>query len=251
MAFGRYNGHSYENRIGYFYGANAFATIAIDGTAGANGGIIEFFASGVVPALAEFKRVHGLDAGNGNAGSGQDISVLAEEQRTFEGVKADGTKGTTAPLTNDLAYLKAYIAQENFKRLVDTVQQRAVIDATSEEVKIVDLTADLDFFNETANTAGAGAVLADAATITFLIERANVFNQDVTDVYGQPTGLVYEGKNLQEALNGISLLGVGTASGESKPVSIELAPSATAAEGNYGVKMVGIPGSKNIWKPVY
>ncbi|AUS03067.1 hypothetical protein NVP2275O_486 [Vibrio phage 2.275.O._10N.286.54.E11] len=233
MAFQRYHGGSKENRLGYFFGDNAFATIVVDNA----GSLATIFASNVVAPLAEFKRVHSLD-------ETQDISVLAADQRTFEGVTATGTKGVTAELANDAAYVSAHASQENFKRLVDTVQQRAVIAATSEtDIDIAVVVADDVFNPTTGNVAGAGTAITSGSAVTFLVERANVFNQDSTDVYGQPLNVIVEGKNLQDALAGINLLSTtGT--------DIPLEASATSAAGNYGVKMVGIPGSANVWNPV-
>lgn len=235
MAFARYNGGSLENQLGYFFGDNAFVSVAID----ASGTIAPFFASGVIAPLAEFKRRHGLASGDG-------IETLPAEKITFEGVAADGTKGTTAALTNDAAYVQAYASQENLKRIVDTVQQRAVVAATSAEEARTLETTDL-FHNATSQDAdpavGVDFSTAGGNVISFLIERANVFNQDGIDVYGQPTGVILEGRNLQLALDGISLLST---------TATEVALVAAAGESgtNFGVKMVGIPGSDNIWNPV-
>lgn len=215
MAFERFNGGSLVNQLGYFFGDNAFVTIAVQGA--------EVFDSGVIAPLAEFKRVYGLT-------TAQDISVLDDSKITFTNVQADGTEGTAAALTNDAAYTRAYAAQENLKRLVDTVQQRAVVIGTSDNSAATIVTGD-NFFNDTGSVRTACAITGGVA-LTFLVERSAVFNKDGTDLYGQPTGTVQVGYSLMEALNGIALLDTSAA-------DLALAPSATAVSGSYGVKIIG------------
>ena len=228
MAFERFHGAAEMNRLGYFFGDSAIATIAVETTSST---IAPFFTSNVVAPLAEFKRVHGLALSD-------DISLLDAEKRTFVGVAADGTRGVTAALTNDAAYVRAYASQENLRRLVHTIQQRAVVAGVSDSVVRSIVVGDNLFNPTTGNVDGAGVAIANAQVISFLVERATVFNKDGISTYGQPTGTITEGLNLQEALEGVALLSV-----TATEVTLD------SASAMFGVKMVGISGSANTWKP--
>ena len=219
MAFERYNGGSLVNQLGYFFGESAFATVAVSGHT-------PFDGTGVVASLAEFKRVHNLDVGAGAVGEGQNIDVLSVVQRTINGVE----------YKNDVEYVAGYAKQENLKRIVDTIQQSAVIAATSTAKPIVAATDVARFFNDQVPGTATGVSLpVGAYAISFLIERAAVFNKDATNLYGQP-GSAVVGLVLMEALNGISLL---------SPTLVEnkLVPGATTPDpkitSNYGVAIVG------------
>lgn len=104
----RFNGFS-KLGLESVQGVNGFLSMAVDQTEHA------FGETGVVANLHDFKVLAGMKDLTEN------ISTLPAEQRTFEGVE----------IADDAAYTAAYAKQANVRRLIDWLQQRAVIMASS------------------------------------------------------------------------------------------------------------------------
>lgn len=198
----RINGFSQTGVLGYFYGKNTLVSIAVDAVVKA---------TGAVSSLAGVQRY--LDS--------TDAATVVAYLNEKGVVRVDGTAFVAETLEAD--YLASFSAQTNLKRLVDIVQQRAVILSTSDVATAVDVAA----FSTIVSDAVASAAIADATVITFLVERADVFNKDVKTLQGVPTGTVEVARNLIEDLNGVSLL-------DSAGAAIVLAVGATP---NFGVKL--------------
>lgn len=214
----RVNGYNQDKRS-YIMGTSALVSIAIK--AG-----VDVDSNSVVAPIDELKRLYGInpsgsqyiDASYGWYKDGTGVQsfdyIIPTSARTFNGVAADGSQGTTAVIgasavptsvnngtaSADVAYLKAHYARANYKRIVDTIQQRAVILGGS-HASTIPATAPI---STTAGwnvniTAGAGVYV-----VTFLVERGSVFDKSIANVYGQPTDPV-KGQALVEDLLGLSL----------------------------------------------
>lgn len=203
----RINGFSKTGVTGYFYGKNTLVSIAV----AAGTGAVAVKATGAVSSLAGVQRY--LDS--------TDADVVVNYLNEKGVVRVDGTAFVVGTLAAD--YAASFAAQTNLKRIIDIVQQRAVILATSDVATAVDV---VGFSTVTADAVAAVDVDA-ASVITFLVERADVFNKDVKSLQGVPTGAVEISRNLIEDLSGVSLLdNTGTA--------VVLAPGASA---NFAVKL--------------
>lgn len=206
----RINGFSESGVLGYFMGKNALVSLAIGGA-----DTIVVKVTGAVSSFAELERfLNTKDAD-------QIVEFLNEKKIT----RVDGTQFVIATLAAD--YTAAYAAQTNVKRLIDVVQQRAVILSTSLTEQGVAVAG----FSGAPNGVAAPVAVDDANVITFLVERANVFDLDVKSMQGVPSTKIEQGRCLIDDLHGVPLL-------KADGSELHLQSSATAADaGNYGVKI--------------
>ena len=214
----RVNGFNVDKKS-YIMGSTALVSIAIK--AG-----VDVDSNSAVAAIDELKRNFGIDPNgsqyidatygwykDGNGVQSFDY-IIPATARTFEGVDATGAAGATATIggtatptsittgasASDVAYKKAHYARANYQRIVDLVQQKAVILGASSATAISN-TAPI------ATSAGWNVNIAAGAgvyVITFLVERANVFDKAIANQYGQPTVPVV-GQALVDDLVGLSL----------------------------------------------
>lgn len=206
----RINGFSESGVLGYFYGKNALVSIAIGGASN-----VVVKVTGAVASFAELQRFLNTE----------DADAIVEFLNDKGVVRVDGTEFVVASLEAD--YTAAYAAQTNVKRVIDIVQQRAVVLSTSLTAQGV---AVAGFKNAPAGVSAAASV-ASANVITFLVERANVFDKDLTTFQGVPAGSIDEGRLLIDDLTGVPML---TSTG----TEVILASSATAAAaGNFAIKV--------------
>ncbi|AQW88793.1 putative structural protein [Erwinia phage pEa_SNUABM_50] len=206
----RINGFSESGVLGYFYGKNALVSIAIGG---ADDVVVKV--TGAVASFTELQRFLNTT----------DADVIIDFLNDKGVVRVDGTEFVSASLSAD--YTAAYAAQTNVKRVIDIVQQRAVILSTSDTAAAVAVSG---FKNAPSGVTGAASV-ADANVVTFLVERANVFDKDLTTFQGVPAGTIDEGRLLIDDLTGVPML---TSTG----AEVILASSATAATaGNFAIKV--------------
>ncbi|QXO12515.1 hypothetical protein pEaSNUABM49_00269 [Erwinia phage pEa_SNUABM_49] len=206
----RINGFSESGVLGYFYGKNALVSIAIGG---ADDVVVKV--TGAVASFTELQRFLNTT----------DADVIIDFLNDKGVVRVDGTEFVSASLSAD--YTGAYAAQTNVKRVIDIVQQRAVILSTSDTAAAVAVSG---FKNAPSGVTGAASV-ADANVVTFLVERANVFDKDLTTFQGVPAGTIDEGRLLIDDLTGVPML---TSTG----AEVILASSATAATaGNFAIKV--------------
>lgn len=193
----RVHGAVGADRLGYFQGSNALVTVVSHSVAANAANRIDFGETGVVTEIDDFKSLFGiLPVVN--------ISTLDAEVRTFNGVE----------MADDAAYIAAYAQQKNLQMVVDSIQQRSVIIATSASVASVaddadDLTAAVltNFIGD--YTGGAAIVVAagDIVTgITFLVERVDTLSQHEINRFGQLTGTIDADHFLDEMLNDIAFL---------------------------------------------
>lgn len=184
----RVHGAVGENRLGYFQGENALVTIAIKTPAASADSAIALGETGVLQTLNEFKILfghsvtdgiadsdtyHGDTNGDGSITSADDSVVnVGVEQRTIMGVQYD----------TDAEYVEAYATQQNLRRVVDSLQQRAVIIGVSPAVTET-ATASLDLQGyDKAMSVAVGDVIT---YITFLIERGTSLDKNAINMYGQ------------------------------------------------------------------
>lgn len=179
----RINGYSKSGVLGYFYGNNTLVSVAVAGVLVKD--------TGAVASLVDVRRFLN-DA---------DDATVVDYLNTKGIVRVDGTAFVVGTLAAD--YQASFSAQTNLKRIVDIVQQRAVILATSD---IATGVAVAGFSYIQAGQVVNTAAVADANVITFLVERADVFNKDAKSLQGVPTGTVEVGRNLIDDLTGVSLL---------------------------------------------
>ncbi|SOK58540.1 hypothetical protein [Yersinia phage fHe-Yen9-04] len=206
----RINGFSESGVLGYFYGKNALVSIAIGGASN-----VVVKVTGAVASFTELQRFL-------NTEDADTIIVFLNDKGV---TRVDGTAFVAVSLAAD--YTAAYAAQTNVKRVIDIVQQRAVILSTSDTAAAV---AVAGFKNAPSGVTGAASV-ASANVITFLVERANVFDKDLTTFQGVPSGAIDEGRLLIDDLTGVPML---TSTG----TEVILASSATAATaGNFAIKV--------------
>lgn len=207
--FERINGYSKSSVLGYFYGKNAVVSVAIG-----SAGDVAIKDTGAVASLVELKRFLNSEEGQ----------VLVDFLNLKGIVRVDGSAFILATVEAD--YTASYAAQTNLKRVVDIIQQRAVVLSASD----IDSDDVVDFRNAPAGVTGDVDVTA-AEIISFLVERANVFDKDIQSFQGVPVGAVDVGRNLIDDLTGVPML---SAAG----VEVKLLSSATAgAQGNFGIKV--------------
>lgn len=206
----RINGFSESGVLGYFMGKNSLASIAISGA-----DTVVVKVTGAVCSFAELQRFL-------NTTNADEIVTFLNDKKV---VRVDGTEFVAASLAAD--YTAAFAAQTNVKRLIDVVQQRAVILSTSLTEQGVAVAG----FQGAPNGVSATVSIADANVITFLIERANVFDLDVKSLQGVPSTLIEKGRCLIDDLHGVPLL-------KADGTELHLQSTATAADaGNYGIKI--------------
>ncbi|WNA15992.1 structural protein [Xanthomonas phage XaC1] len=207
--FERINGFNKSSVLGYFMGKNAAVSVAIG-----SAGDVALKDTGAVASLVEVKRFLNSD----------DDQALVDFLNAKGVVRVDGSAFVLASVEAD--YIASHSAQTNLKRVVDIVQQRAVILLAS-DIDVSDVT---EFRNAPAGVTGNVDITA-AEVITFMVERANVFDKDILSFQGVPTGVVDVSRNLIDDLTGVPML---AADGS----EIKLLSSATAgAQGNFGVKL--------------
>lgn len=192
----RVNGANGGDRLGYFQGDNAIVHLAVKTAAASVADRIDFAETGVVTKFEDFMVLHEFAATVGHTVSPGVFTNISAEARTINGV----TYATEA------TYRAAYAAQANLRLVVDTVQQRSVIIATRGEALTIDTANDswtegLTSSNLTFTTATANN---DAVSVvSFLIERATVWDEAFPNQYGQPT-TGDEGGILVDALTALS-----------------------------------------------
>lgn len=235
----RVHGYIIDDRLGTLMGDNAFVSI------GVNAADVKVLSTGVLTPLAQFKALYAVkpdrDMGNlvsvpgtetgialGVPGSGiGDVIVpgvpvvvpnVPAALRTF-GKNPDGTPHV---ITSDADYVAAWAAQENLRRLVDTVQQRAVLIAMSKAgLSTTATTGNVD----TTNARSYGEWSADLTAVgdkyyvTFLVERSTSFDKARPNGYGQPGGVII-GQELVDELSDLSLLSVAAGSADTGSVSL-------------------------------
>lgn len=206
----RINGFSESGVLGYFYGKNALVSVAIGGASN-----VVVKVTGAVASFTELERFLNTT----------DADAIVEYLNDKGVVRVDGTAFVAGSLEAD--YTASYAAQTNIKRIVDVVQQRAVILATSDTAQGVAVSG----FRNAPSGVTAAASVAAANVITFLVERANVFDKDLTTFQGVPANSIDEGRLLIDDLTGVPML---TATG----TEVILTSSATAAAaGNFAIKV--------------
>lgn len=205
----RINGFSEDSVLGYFQGKNALASIAIDTT-----GDIALVVTGAVCSFVGLQ--HFLNTQNND-----EIVAFLNAKGV---VRVDGSQFVEATVQAD--YTEAYAAQTNLKRVVDVVQQRAVIIATSDIAKAAAVTG----FKNVVNGVDASANIASADVITFLVERADVFDRDATSFQGVPSTTIDAGRLLLDDLAGVPLM-------DKTGAEVILEGASTAKAGNFAIKI--------------
>lgn len=200
----RINGFTKTGVTGYFYGKNTLVSVAIDD-------VVAVKATGAVSSLAGVQRFL----------NSTEAATVVKYLNDKGIVRVDGSAFVVGTLAAD--YQASYSAQTNLKRVIDIIQQRAVILATSDVATAVNVTA----FSTVTAGAVASAAITGASVITFLVERADVFNKDAKSLQGVPTGTVEVARNLIEDLSGVSMI-------DATGAVVLLASGASA---NYAVKL--------------
>lgn len=216
-SFERINGYSFDKILGYFCGTNALASIAVSKL-----GDVNVRVTGAVGSFAGLQRFLNTD-----------IPEVITEYLNDKGIiRIDGTPFEVATVEAD--YNASYAAQTNVKRLVDVVQQRAVVLSTS-EIGGNDASAPLaveGFTNAVDGVLSVGTVdIASASVVTFLVERANVFDKDLVSFQGVPSTEIEEGRLLIDDLTGIPMLA------KDGVTEVFLKSQAADAAGDFGIKM--------------
>lgn len=175
----RINGYADTGRLGYFYGDNAIVSIAISGTDG-----IKLKSTGATCSFAELKRSLNTD----------DMEFILSHVNTKGIIRVDGTEFVLDTLAED--FDAAFAAQTNYKRIVDIVQQRAVV------LGISDVESGVTAVKFSTHGGGVTAEddVADAEVVSFLVERRNVFDKNLTTFQGVPDGKIEVGRNLIDDL---------------------------------------------------
>ena len=206
----RINGFSFEGVLGYFYGKNALVSIAV-----ANAGDVVIAVTGAPCSYVGIQ--HFLNT----VEKDEIVQFLNDKGIT----RVDGTEFVEASVEAD--YTASYAAQTNMKRVVDIVQQRAVVLSTSLIAQDVTVTG----WKNAPNGVTAAGGVADGSALTFLIERADVFDRDATTFQGVPTTTIDPGRLLIDDLTGVPFM---TSTGG----EVRLESSATAADaGNFAIKI--------------
>lgn len=213
----RINGYSYDKILGYFYGSNALASIAVSKM-----GDVNVMVTGAVSSYAGLQRFLNTDLPD----------VITEYLNDKGIIRIDGTPFVVATVETD--YNASFAAQNNVRRIVDVIQQRAVVLSTSEIVgnDAANPVAIAGFTNAPNGILSVGTVsLASASAITFLVERANVFDKDITSFQGVPSTEIEEGRLLIDDLTGIPMLA------KDGVTEVFLKSAAADAAGDFGIKM--------------
>ncbi|EON7861146.1 hypothetical protein HI145_RS00665 [Escherichia coli] len=215
-SFERINGYSFDKILGYFCGKNALASIAISKI-----GNVNVRVTGAVGSFAGLQRFLNTDVAD-------EIVAYLNEKGI---IRIDGTPFEAATLEAD--YNAAYAAQTNVKRIVDVVQQRAVIIATSEIAgNDAEPFAVTGFTNAADGILSVGSVdIASASVVTFLVERANVFDKDIQSFQGVPSTEIEEGRLLIDDLTAVPLLA------KDGVTEVVLRSQAADAAGDFGIKL--------------
>jgi hypothetical protein len=217
-ASSRVHGFNLQNKT-YATGSTGTISVAIQAPS------VELGVTGVATHIETFKRQFGIDPSSttyldatyavykDNVQTGYAYYVPTAN-RTFTGVAADGSSGTTATIgasaapsaagsgasSADAAYVRAYYAQANIRRLIDVIQNRSVILGTSP-------VASISATQALATTGGWNVNISAAAgtyVVTFLIEKINSVDTTSVNTYGQP-GSVTSGAGLVQDLLNLSL----------------------------------------------
>lgn len=206
----RINGFSEDGVLGYFQGKNAFVSIAVGSASN-----VSVAVTGAVSSYVGLQHFLNTD----------DVDDIVDFLNGRGVVRVDGTAFVANSVAAD--YTAAYAAQTNVRRIIDVVQQRAVIIATSD---IADDVAISGFVNAPEGVSAAASVTA-ATAITFLVERADVFDKDITSFQGVPTVQVDVGRLLVDDLTGVPLL-------DNTGKDVKLLSSSKAGDaGNFGIKI--------------
>lgn len=206
----RINGFSESGVLGYFYGKNALVSIAV-----ANAGDVVIAVTGAPCSYAGIQ--HFL-----NTVERDEITEFLNDKGI---VRVDGTPFVEA--TVEVDYTAAFAAQTNMKRVIDVIQQRAVILSTS----LIAQAADVVGWKNAPNGISGAASVTGASALTFLIERADVFDRDATTFQGVPTTTIDQGRLLIDDLTGVPFM---TSTGG----EVKLESSATPAQaGNFAIKI--------------
>lgn len=183
----RVHGYIIDDRLGALMGDNAFVSIAVD--AG-----VDIKATGVLTPLNQFKALYAYNPAQGIEFSEPrrvDINDFsgAARMENLPNVPADlrTIKGVT--YASDATYTTAWCAQENLRRLVDTVQQRGVLIAISNAGPLTGTpaVANVNVDDNTRKYGQWSASFTNAQTVTFLVERGYVFDKTRPNEYGQPS----------------------------------------------------------------
>lgn len=212
----RINGFPQSGVLGYFCGKNALASVAI-----ATEGGVRLQDTGAVASFPELQRML----------ASQDAPSMVE-YLVSQGIKTvDGADWDES--TIEAQYKASYAAQVNLGRIVDVIRQRATILSTSDVAHEVVVK---DFKNEQAGVV-ADVDLSKAEVITFLIERASVFDLDVRTFQGVPSTEVQEGRNLLNDLIGVVMLSDdGVTEVKLVPAAGVVSPAADTT-GNFGFQI--------------
>ncbi len=167
----RVHGATGGDRLGYFQGDNAILTFMFVGAA--NFGIEE---TGVVTTAADLLVLH-HDSGLEYTGASLTFTELPAASRTVNGVQYD----------TEAAWTAAFNRQQNLRRLIESIQQRSVIIASRAATGTVGDNADdiigIDLASSKVTTT---AVDNDPVALgSFLIERAQVWDEYFPNTYGQ------------------------------------------------------------------
>lgn len=207
----RINGYSFDKILGYFYGSNALVSIAVS-----NEGDVVLKVTGAVGSFLGLQRFLNTDIP-------EDIVAYLNDK----GIKTVDDAPWVAS-TVQAQYTAAYAAQTNVKRVVDVIQQRAVVLSTSQ---IIADGAVTDFTNAPSGVLSEGTVeIPVANVVTFLVERANVFDKDIMSFQGVPSTDIEEGRLLIDDLSGIPML-------SSTGQEVFLLSQASDAAGDFGIKI--------------
>lgn len=214
--FERINGYSYDKILGYFYGTNALASVAVSKM-----GNVNVRVTGAVGSFVGLQRFLNTELND-------EITDYLNEKGI---IRIDGTPFVEATVEAD--YKASYAAQLNVKRIVDVIQQRAVVLSTSSiagnDVAPFPVTG---FNNAPDGVLSVGTVsLTSASVITFLVERANVYDKDIMSFQGVPSTDIEEGRLLIDDLTGIPMLA------KDGVTEVFLKSASADAAGDFGIKI--------------
>lgn len=214
--FERINGYSYDKILGYFYGTNALASVAVSKM-----GDVNVRVTGAVGSFVGLQRFLNTELND-------EITDYLNEKGI---IRIDGTPFVEATVEAD--YKASYAAQLNVKRIVDVIQQRAVVLSTSSiagnDVAPFPVTG---FNNAPDGVLSVGTVsLTSASVITFLVERANVYDKDIMSFQGVPSTDIEEGRLLIDDLTGIPMLA------KDGVTEVFLKSASADAAGDFGIKI--------------
>ena len=205
----RVHGYNMTNRLGYLIGDNAFVSFAT------NAADVEVKATGVITPLQQFKELYAYDPTKDiavNVTKTVDVDAAGNPITVTEpNVSADLRTINGVVYASDATYVAAWAAQENMKRLVDVIQQRAIVLGISAAAAVNSAITGVT----TGRAYGQWSTTMTAAAtnnfVTFMVERGYVFDKTRPNSYGQPGGTVI-GQELLDELAATSLLNAtGTA----------------------------------------